>query len=122
MEQKIEKMNSWFEKQIAACGIREKELQEDDRKDEAVFEKVRANIYDVFRTWLNIAVRISKGNEEEVKRFFAERSKQLPDSWTAAYEKAKEHNDAARMQTEQVKLDAAREIMAKYAEIWEGAE
>ena len=40
----------------------------------------------------------------------------------AAYEKAKEHNDAARMQTEQVKLDVVREVRAEFDQIWEGAE
>ena len=37
-------------------------------------------------------------------------------------EKAKEHNDAARMQTEQVKLDVVREVRAEFDQIWEGAE
>ena len=40
----------------------------------------------------------------------------------AAYDKAKEHGDTVRMQTEQVKLDVVREVRAKFDEIWEGAE
>ncbi len=123
MEQKITKMNNWFEEKIAACGSREKELQADDRKDEAVFEKVKANIYDAMRTWLAVGVRIvGNGNADAAKDFFIARVEQIPASWAAAYEKAKEHGDTARMQTEQVKLDVVREVRAKFDEIWEGAE
>ena len=123
MEQKITKMNSWFEEQIAACGRRNAELQADDRTDEAIFEKVKANIYDAMRTWLTVAVRvIGKGDEKAVKDFFIARVEQIPASWAAAYEKAKEHNDIARMQTEQVKLDVVREVRAEFDKIWEEAE
>ena len=123
MEQKITKMNSWFEEQIAACGRRNADLQADDRTDEAIFEKVKANIYDAMRTWLTVAVRvIGKGDEKAVKDFFIARVEQIPASWAAAYEKAKEHNDIARMQTEQVKLDVVREVRAEFDQIWEGAE
>jgi len=123
MEQKITKMNNWFEEKIAACGRRNAELQADDRTDEAIFEKVKANIYDAMRTWLTVAVRvIGKGDEKAVKDFFIARVEQIPASWAAAYEKAKEHNDAARMQTEQVKLDVVREVRAEFDQIWEGAE
>ena len=123
MEQKITKMNNWFEEKIAACGRRNAELQADDRTDEAIFEKVKANIYDAMRTWLTVAVRvIGKGDEKAVKDFFIARVEQIPASWAAAYEKAKEHNDIARMQTEQVKLDVVREVRTEFDKIWEGAE
>ena len=123
MEQKITKMNNWFEEKIAACGRRNAELQADDRTDEAIFEKVKANIYDAMRTWLTVAVRvIGKGDEKAVKDFFIARVEQIPASWAAAYEKAKEHNDIARMQTEQVKLDVVREVRADFDKIWEEAE
>ncbi len=123
MEQKITKMNNWFEEKIAACGRRNAELQADDRTDEAIFEKVKANIYDAMRTWLTVAVRvIGKGDEKAVKDFFIARVEQIPASWAAAYEKAKEHNDIARMQTEQVKLDVVREVRAEFDKIWEEAE
>ena len=122
MEQKIEKLNAFFADRIAACEEKGRELNADDRGDEAVFEKVRANIYDVMRTWLSVAVRIHPGNADAVKDFFIQRADQIPAAWAAAYDKAKEHEDAARMQTEQVKLDVVREVRARFDEIWEGAE
>ena len=122
MEQKITKMNNWFEEKIALCGKHNQELNEDGRTDEAIFEKVKANIYDVFRTVLSVAVKTGNGDADAVKTFFVQRAEQIPASWSAALEKAKEHNDTVRMQTEQIKLDAINEIKEEFAKIWEGAE
>ena len=122
MEQKIEKLNRDFEERIAGCGQRGRELNADGRGDEAVFEKVRGNIYDVMRTWLTVAVRINPGNADAVKDFFIQRAEQIPAAWSAAFDKAKEHDDTVRMQTEQVKLDVVREVRDRFDEVWEGAE
>ena len=65
---------------------------------------------------------VGNGNADAAKDFFITRVEQIPASWAAAYEKAKEHGDTARMQTEQVKLDVVREVRAEFDRIWEGAE
>ena len=122
MEQKMEKLNRYFEEKIAGCEQRDRELSADGRGDEAVFEKVRGNIYDAMRTWLAVAARINPGNADGAKDFFIQRVEQIPASWAAAYDKAKEHGDTVWMQTEQVKLDVVREVRAKFDEIWEGGE
>ena len=117
IDQKISKLNSWFEEKIALCGKRNQELNGDGRTDEAIFEKIKANIYDVFRTVLSVAV-----NADAVKTFFVQRAEQIPAGWAVALEKAREHNDTVRMQTEQIKLDTVQEIREKFSKIWEGAE
>ena len=122
LEQKVLKMNRCFEQEIAACGQREQELLADDRADEAVFEKIRANVYDIFRTILSVAVKTCKGEEEAVRRFFLQRAEQIPAGWAASYEKAKEHNDPVKMQIEQIKLNAIGEIKQAFADVWEEAE
>ena len=40
IDQKISKLNSWFEEKIALCGKRNQELNGDGRTDEAIFEKI----------------------------------------------------------------------------------
>ena len=122
IDQKISKLNNWFGEKIDLCGKRNQELNEDGRTDEAIFEKVKANIYDVFRTVLSVAVKTGNGDADAVKTFFVQRAEQIPAGWSAALEKAKEHNDTVRMQTEQIKLDAINEIKEEFAKIWEGAE
>ena len=61
MEEKLERMNAWFDAQIAACAKQQETLLADDRADEADFEKIKANIYDIFRTVLKTAAKESKG-------------------------------------------------------------
>lgn len=122
VDQKISKLNSWFEEKIALCGKHNQELNEDGRSDEAIFEKVKANIYDVFRTVLSVAKKTGNGDADAVKSFFTQRAEQIPAGWAAALEKAKEHSDTVRMRTEQIKLDTVHEIREEFTRIWEGEE
>ena len=122
IEQKVNKLNGWFEEKIALCNRRNRELNKDERADEAIFEKIKANIYDVFRTVLSVAVKTGKEDADAVKTFFVQRAEQIPAGWAVALEKAREHNDTVRMQTEQIKLDTVQEIREKFSKIWEGAE
>lgn len=94
----------------------------DDRTDEANFEKVKANIYDIFRTIFSAGAKSCKDDSEAVKRFFMLKIQQIPTSWTEAYNKAKQHNDGVKMRIEQIKLDTAGEIRETFAEIWEEEE
>ena len=119
IEQKTDRLNSWFEAQIAACRQREKTLLADDRTDEAAFEKIRANVYDIFRTILSVAVKTCE-SEEGVRCFFAHRAQLIPSGWAASYEKASLHHDPVRMQIEKIKLDTADEIRERFTSVWEG--
>jgi len=122
IEQKISKLNSYFEEQIAICGQRNKALLADERADEAAFEKVKANVYDIFRTMLSVAVTTSKGDPDAARRFFIQKTEQIPSSWASAYDNAKQHHDAVKMRIEQIKLDTVGEIKESFAKIWEGIE
>lgn len=122
IEQKVFKLNSYFEEQIAMCGQRSKELLADEHTDEATFEKVKANVYDIFRTILSAAVKTGKGDPDAVRRFFVQKTEQIPSSWETAYNKAKENNDAVKMCLEQIKLNTIGEIKVNFAKIWEGVE
>lgn len=117
MEQTISQLNNWFEAQIALCRRRERALQADDRADEAAFEKVRANVYDIFRTILAVAARTG-GDAEAVRSFFMQRLQTIPSAWAAAYEKAEQHHDPIRMQIEKIKLDTVDAIKARFACVW----
>lgn len=122
MEQKLLKLDRWFEEQTALCGRRGQELLADDRGDEAVLERIRANIYDVFRTVLSVAVKTCPNQEEAVGRFFLRRAETIPSAWAASYEKARQHHDPVKLRIEQIKLDTAGEIKEHFLRVWEGAE
>ena len=122
IEQKVSKLNRYFEEQIAMCNQRNKKLLDDERTDEATFEKVKANVYDIFRTILSVAVKTSNGDPDAVRRFFVQKTEQILSSWVTAYDKAKQYNDTVKMRLEQIKLDTIGEIRENFAKTWEGAE
>ena len=55
---KTAEMDRWLEEKIRRCGRRSQTLRADDRADEAVFEKIRANVHDIFRTVLSVAEKL----------------------------------------------------------------
>ena len=93
-----------------------------DRADEAAFEKIRANVHDIFRTVLSVAEKTCGDEKDAVRDFFARRAQTIPAGWAAAYEKAKEHHDPVRLQIEKLKLDTVGEVRTQFKKIWEGAE
>ncbi len=121
MQQKLSKLNSYFEKRVAECRQRSKELLCDERRDEADLEKVRANVYDIFYTVLSAGVKAGKGEEMLVRSFFEQKCEQIPSNWLASYEKVRQHNDELKMRIEQIKLDTIGEIKENFAKIWEEA-
>ena len=122
IEQKISKLNGYFDKEISLCEQRSKNLLADDRADEAAHEKIKANVYDIFRTILSVAVKTGKGDPEAVSRFFFLKIQQIPSNWTTAYDQARQHDDTAKMQVEQIKLDTAARIRETFTTIWEEEE
>lgn len=61
---KTAEMDRWLEEKIRRCGRRSQTLRADDRADEAAFEKIRANVYDIFRT----VFRLPKSCWHETRR------------------------------------------------------
>ena len=119
MNQKIEKFTAYFDAALARCAEQENALITDERKDEAIFEKIRANVYNVFRTILGVAVDTCGEDTEKIRDFFLYRIDQIPASWSAAYETAKQHDDTAKVQIEEIKLAVVQEIKAEFTKIWE---
>ena len=122
IEERISKLNAYFDREIALCQQRNKELLADERIDEADFEKIRANVYDIFRTILSVTVKTANNDPDKLKQTFALKTEQIPSNWIIAYEKAKQHDDTVKMRIEQIKLDTIREIKETFTQIWEGEE
>lgn len=119
MDKKLELLNEWFGRQITVCNEEQQNLLENDCTDEVNFEKIKANVYDIFRTILSVAVKTGKDNADVVKQFFEQKTEQIPANWEISYNKAKVHGDIEQMQIENIKLETIREIKHKFSEIWE---
>lgn len=111
---------SYLDEQIAACKQRSALFAADDRRDEGNLEKIRANIYEIFKTILSAAERACGTDESAQRHFFLQKIEQIPAAWAASHEKAEQHGDTEKMHMESVKLDTVREIKDRYRRIWEG--
>lgn len=118
MEEKIQQLNAYFSEQIGQCEQRQRALQADQREDEAVFQKIRANVYDIFCTMLTVAIKNSRGDAAETAHFFRQKWEQLSAAWSAARDRAEQHNDPVQLRLEEVKLDTAAEIVRHFDEVW----
>lgn len=92
-------------------------LTKDQRKDEADFEKIRANIFQMFKTIFQASARISTAEEDQI-RFFDNRMTTIAETWKAALAKATEHRDERRILQEQVKLEVVDEIRSFFDKTW----
>ena len=103
----MESLHQFLNGQAAACMERAAALTVDDRRDEAVFEKIRGNVFEIFSAVLNTAK-----SQPEPMVFFRRQLDAIPANWEAALEKAKAHGDEAKAHTELLKLEAVRAIRA----------
>ena len=119
--EQMAELDRWLTERIALCGQRGQALCADGRGDEAAFEKIRANVYDIFRTVLSVAERSC--GDGAARRFLLQKLESIPSGWSASYEKAQAHDDPVKARIERIKLDTAGEIRAALESVWkEGAE
>ena len=107
-------MTAYFDRQIAACKDRQAALASDSRTDEANFEKIRANVFDIFRTILSVAQKMA-----DPKAFFLKKLEEIPANWVSAKKAALAHGDDAAAHIETIKLDTKDAIRAEFLRIWE---
>lgn len=107
MEQNI---LDYFEQKISACNLERKRLWEEERGDEANFEKIKANVYDIFKTVFLVARKQYGDDQLKAREFFLKKLEQIPSGWAASYEEARQHDDAKVMHIESVKLEVVQDI------------
>lgn len=113
-----EKLKIFFDERIAKCEEKRAALLGDGRQDEADMEKVRGNVYDIYRTVMNAGLN-TQADSAAARGFFFARLAQIPAAWQAALEKAREHSDDVQAAIELVKLEAAADIRAHAEKLWE---
>lgn len=95
----------------ALLRTEEAEAKASQRQDEAVFARIRYNVYDVCETvyW---ALKRAKG--EDFPAAYEAKLRELERAWSAAWDKAAQHSDPDRTFTEDVKLSALRDVLARW--------
>ena len=109
-----EKLTAWLTDRVAACEARSTSLAADGRSDEAKFERIRVNVYDLFRTAVQ-AIHRAQPNEAAAWQMFEQRMEDIPAAWQRSRDLAQQHGDAEKAYIERVKLEAAEDIRRSYA-------
>lgn len=121
MDTRMDALHSYLKTQNALYRQQAKTLLADDRGDESHFETIRANIFEIFDTVLSAGEKACAGDSDRIWRFFSQKLEQIPASWSASYEQARQHGDTETMQVERIKLEAARAITKTAGQIWREA-
>ena len=119
MGEQQQKFALYLEEQIAACKERGRLLAADARMDEGNFEKIRANVYEIFKTILSAAERVCGKDDLAKRRFFLQKAEEIPMNRKASYEKAEQQGDVEKMHIERIKIDTIQEIKDRCMQIWE---
>ena len=97
-----EKYLAYIDDRIAEHNKIGEQYKADDRKDEADLEKIKANIYEIFRTlFLNDIKQLEGkdlGNNKDIGIYneYLHRFDTIPTNWKVALDKAKEHGDITK--------------------------
>lgn len=108
---------SYLDGEIEACKAAQEALTADSRKDEAVLQKIRGNVFDIFRT-VFVTAQQRTSDEAAFRAFIENNLTNIPRGWKAAYAQAEAHNDAIRLAQEQVKLTALSEVETELRQLW----
>lgn len=106
--------SAFLTEQVDACKAKEQNLLSKSRKDEANFEKIRTNIFELFQSVWSAANKSS----ENPQRFFLKKLEKIPVNWQNSLEKAVQYDDAGKAHIETIKLEAAKEIKGAFQRIW----
>lgn len=111
----MDELRAVLAERIAMCRARREALIADDRGDEAVFARVQENVYELFRTVLETAV---KTQGDSARGFFRKKLDEIPENWRKSLKAAMEHSDADKIQIEIMKLEAASDVAAIMERVW----
>lgn len=96
---------------IETAQKKEQELIVTERKDEANLQKIRANIYGICRTVVQVVAKEKSG--EELWEDYFKRLDNISKGWVESYEKAKAHQDVEKILIEETKFQVLNEVKEK---------
>lgn len=117
-ETKKKNTQDYFQSRIACFEKLARDLNSDNRGDEAVFAKVQMNVFDIFLTVFNVAVKTCGQDDGKVVQFFMTKLRQIPQSWHTALTNAESHGEWDKAHIERVKLESVAEIEKEFVKIW----
>jgi len=124
MRELEERYLAYINEKIAEHDNLHKQYKADDRKDEANLEKIKINIYEIFKTlFINDIKQLQGKNLENIKDInmyggYLLRFDTIPVNWKKSLSMAKEHGDIVKQVIEECKLAVADELKEKFLEMF----
>lgn len=113
MQKKWARFHAELVRQQQAAVAKAEALRAENRGDESVFERIRANVYGIFVSVLEAADKQYGADETAMRQFCRRKLEEIPAEWEAAAQKADAHHDERAAFLERLKLRAAGEIRKK---------
>ncbi|HJD21480.1 MAG TPA: hypothetical protein H9915_06630 [Candidatus Gemmiger faecigallinarum] len=113
MQKKWAQFHAELVQQQQAAVAKAEALRAENRGDESVFERIRANVYGIFASVLEAADKQYGADETAMRQFCLRKLEEIPAEWEAAAQKADVHHDEHAAFIERLKLRAAGEIRQK---------
>ena len=113
MQKKWARFHAELVRQQQAAVAKAEALRAENRGDESVFERIRANVYGIFVSVLEAADKQYGADETAMRQFCLRKLEEIPAEWEAAAQKADAHHDERAAFLERLKLRAAGEIRKK---------
>lgn len=118
IQEKCNQTHQYFQAAKRACQSKIAALQADHRADEAVFMKIRLNVFEIFHSVFSVAENTEREDASKLIAFFRMRLDNIPRSWETALEKAKQHENTEAIFIENIKLDTVTQIRVAFYQIW----
>ena len=107
--ERLAQLQQWLKEKTEESKAAEQTLREDERQDEAAFQKIRGNVYGIF-----CAVADAARKQAAPEAFFESKLAEIPANWEAALQKARQFGAAENAVIEEIKLAAAEEIRKEW--------
>lgn len=117
IKEKVYKLLNGIKEQ---CEVTESSLKADDRLDEALIEKIKGNIADIFLTVFEVSYKqttAAGGDAQMLINKFSDFFVKIPATWKASLEDAKEEDDFETIYKEEAKIAMANHIQAEFKKL-----
>lgn len=112
----MENFIEYLEEKIAELKKEAENLDKSYRQDDAIFVKIKINVYDVCKTVFTVFKKVKP--ESSLYNEYIKKLEEFERDWSASAERAKEFGDMKKFAAEESKLSALADIREKFIECW----
>ena len=108
--------NDYIETRIRELSYEAKKLEENYRQDDAVFAKIKINVFDVCKTVFGVFSKVKP--ENTLYNEYIKKLDEFEKAWSDSAAKAKEFGDVKKSAIEEAKLSSLTEIKNEFIKLW----